>query len=100
MIYKAAKTIDLFANLNVNSIIDMTITKDNEILSGATILIERLSLGTSVTYTEKQEKTIEDGYFQLSVSSGVYKITKSYNGKVLGTLLFTVRNNEFQTIVF
>lgn len=100
VIYKTSKTIDLFANQYSNSIIDMTITKDNELLSGATIIIERLSTGSSVSYMDKSEMVIEDSHFQISASSGVYKVTKVYQGEVLDTMIFTIRNNEHQTIVF
>lgn len=99
-IYKTSKTIDLLANLYSNSIIDMTVTKDKELLSGAIIRIERLPIGTSVSYLDKQEIVVEDSHFQINASSGVYRVTKIYQGEVLGTLVFTVRNNENQTIIF
>ena len=101
IIYKASKTIDVLANQEINATLKITLTMDNKKLSNGKLVIEPLSIGTSVSLNNKFEKIADDeGLIKMVIGNGTYIATKYYNNEKIDSIIFTVRRNEYQNIIF
>lgn len=101
IIYKASKTIDVLANQEINATLKITLTMDNKKLSNGKLVIEPLSIGTSVSLNNKFEKIADDeGLIKMVIGNGTYIATKYYNNEKIDSIIFIVRRNEYQNIIF